>query len=34
MKIENIFDNYYINESALSDYGFTKITGKYYLKKI
>lgn len=33
MKIENIFDNYYINESALSDYGFTKITGKYYLKK-
>ena len=33
MKIENIFDNYYINEDALIDYGFTKIKESFYLKK-
>lgn len=33
MKVENIFECYFINEEALINYGFTKIEEEYYLKK-
>ncbi|WP_455683701.1 MmcQ/YjbR family DNA-binding protein [Thomasclavelia sp.] len=33
MKVENIFECYFINEEALINYGFTKIEDEYYLKK-